>query len=381
MTTKERAGKWLWDNGLAGSRSVWAHEKDRDALAALLDEVRAEAVEEPPASSTRPTSSTSTPSPSRGACETSRGNPSARPHEHQAGLDDRAFVSRASRSRVRVRAEGVSACAPGIARHRIGGDSIPSATYQTTARDCKSAGPCSLDARIEHVSCPWYVSWAWYSASVATVLATVVLPRSGVLHVRRNTPISGNTSVGAGSVGEAGPVLLGLMYYRHTGIKRPGMYNDTDGRAIPVTKLQDRRLYRVDTRNLGPVALCYVDGNGDGPPWSHTGFIGIRTKFKARFLDTEYHYQGTDFPTAVPWALLPDELPADIAADEHYPPYPSCRHCGVRTKWDSDRVAEVHTGETSCQNPAGVYRQNDALYAWLQTMEVKYAPPHDPENL
>lgn len=46
MTTKERAGKWLWDNGLAGSRSVWAHEKDRDALAALLDEVRREAVEE-----------------------------------------------------------------------------------------------------------------------------------------------------------------------------------------------------------------------------------------------------------------------------------------------------------------------------------------------
>lgn len=167
------------------------------------------------------------------------------------------------------------------------------------------------------------------------------------------------------------------MYYRRTAMEKrgKGTYDDSDGRAIPVTQLLDRRLYRVDTRNLGPVALCYVDGNGDGPPWARTGFIGIREKFGARFLDTEYHYQNSDFPTAVPWELLPEELPADIAAGEHYPPYPTCRHCGVRTEWDSEQVMEVHLEATSCQNASGVYHQNDALYAWLQAMEIKYAPP------
>lgn len=77
---------------------------------------------------------------------------------------------------------------------------------------------------------------------------------------------------------------------------------------IPLARCLSGRVYRLHSRNL---ALGVFDGR--------TGFIGVRTKFEARFLFREYHGEtGPPHGTAWPLAAL-DQLPEAIALAEHEP--------------------------------------------------------------
>lgn len=78
-------------------------------------------------------------------------------------------------------------------------------------------------------------------------------------------------------------------------------------------KLEDcihRRVYRLNSRNLS-----FGVFNGKN------GFIGIRTKFNSRFLDTEDHWDtGAPHGTAKPTELLTEEiLPDNIQTITHFP--------------------------------------------------------------
>lgn len=74
---------------------------------------------------------------------------------------------------------------------------------------------------------------------------------------------------------------------------------------ILLSECRPRWLYFIDSRNL---TLGVYDEQ-------QKGFIGIRTKFRARFLDTEYHWDtGAPFGTAKPYVAL-EPLPDDIDLD------------------------------------------------------------------
>jgi hypothetical protein len=174
------------------------------------------------------------------------------------------------------------------------------------------------------------------------------------------------------------------MYYRHEILGEKRAREESARIAHPLCK--ERRLYRVDTRNFGPVAV--FDGK--------TGFIGLRRKFDTIRLDTEYHYDpGADgtgcFGTANPWQELEDSLPDDIELRESMPDI--CRDCGVRVEY-SRAIYEAniangngraldpgyvspwsHLGATECKkaNPVGV--QNQLLFDWLMKMEEKHLGP------
>ena len=163
------------------------------------------------------------------------------------------------------------------------------------------------------------------------------------------------------------------MYYRHEILGEKRSREMSDRIAHPLCK--ERRLYRLDTRNLGPVAVF----NG------HTGFIGLRRKFNSLRIDTEYHWDpGADgtgtFGTANPWRELDEELPADIPLREFLPDI--CRDCGVECEWREAVFKEkqgewpwFHLAETVCQKVRPVAVQNQRLFEWLKLMEEKYLGP------
>ncbi len=70
---------------------------------------------------------------------------------------------------------------------------------------------------------------------------------------------------------------------------------------LPLDACQLGYIYRLHSRNL---AFGAFDGD--------RGFLGIRTKFGERFLDTEYHWDHPPFPTAKPLeavAKVPEGVP------------------------------------------------------------------------
>lgn len=76
---------------------------------------------------------------------------------------------------------------------------------------------------------------------------------------------------------------------------------------IPKSECKDRRLYRLNSRNLTHGVWCAKSG----------GFIGLRTKFDSTYPATEYHWeQGAPHGTAQPQEELSDELPAEIHLTE-----------------------------------------------------------------
>ena len=90
------------------------------------------------------------------------------------------------------------------------------------------------------------------------------------------------------------------MRYAH---EKFGNKIDWDKIRIPWVQCTIGRLYRLDTRNLGPVAVC--DGIN--------GFLGLRRKFGSIFIDHETHHELSDqFGTASPWEELSDEIPLEI---------------------------------------------------------------------
>jgi len=71
---------------------------------------------------------------------------------------------------------------------------------------------------------------------------------------------------------------------------------------ISLSECKKRRVYKLHSRNL---SFGVFDGD--------TGFIGIRTKFGSRFMDTEYHWDtGPPFGTAHPDEDTGIDVPEEI---------------------------------------------------------------------
>ena len=81
---------------------------------------------------------------------------------------------------------------------------------------------------------------------------------------------------------------------------------------IPLAECKHKHLYRIHARNL---TLGVFDGK--------TGFTGIRTKFGARYLDTEHHWdEGPPFGTVKPiedLGAIPDDMTLEerVWLDDH----------------------------------------------------------------
>ena len=74
-------------------------------------------------------------------------------------------------------------------------------------------------------------------------------------------------------------------------------------KSIPIKQCENRRLYKIDSRNL-KYGVYRADTQG---------FIGVRTKFSSRFLFEENHWDtgepyGTVKPEAATEYILPDEI-------------------------------------------------------------------------
>ena len=176
------------------------------------------------------------------------------------------------------------------------------------------------------------------------------------------------------------------MYYRHEVIGESWPEDDKLRGRIPVEKCKTRRLYRVDTRNFGPVAVFDVESNN--------GFYGLRRKFGIR-LDVEYHFQNEAFNTASPWQELPEELPPEI--ELAYDLGSACCVCKKPVEFRPDdgvpghtpgkwfhkdpSIVEDHSPEhrrgsvavPGRADPVGVW--NTPLFEWLKQMEIKYWHP------
>ena len=75
---------------------------------------------------------------------------------------------------------------------------------------------------------------------------------------------------------------------------------------LPLAECEDGAVYRMEARNFGVGVFVKVTGS----------FIGIRTKFGKRFLDTEYHWDlGPPYGTARPHDKI-GRVPAGIVLDE-----------------------------------------------------------------
>lgn len=84
----------------------------------------------------------------------------------------------------------------------------------------------------------------------------------------------------------------------------PNMFR---GPQIPMKECVARRLYRIVCRNL---SYGIYDGKGS--------FIGIRTKFGSRFLDSESHWDtGAPYGTVKGHEDLGVDLPEEISLKEH----------------------------------------------------------------
>jgi len=80
-------------------------------------------------------------------------------------------------------------------------------------------------------------------------------------------------------------------------------------RAIPVPKAEckDRRLYRIQSRNLRLGVFKAASG----------GFLGLRTKFGSTYVFEEFHWDnGEPYGTVLPQEELLEELPAGVSNEE-----------------------------------------------------------------
>lgn len=142
---------------------------------------------------------------------------------------------------------------------------------------------------------------------------------------------------------------------------------------IPKAECSLRSVYRLDSRNL---SVGVFDGKG---------FIGIRTKFKQRFLDREYHWDdGPPHGTAKPLERLAVEAPEDVALELSLG---SECECGVPVEyklWPEGGEREIplatgglmavpgkwqHLASTTCSEIRPRSVANTALITWLDSLE------------
>lgn len=91
--------------------------------------------------------------------------------------------------------------------------------------------------------------------------------------------------------------------------------------GIPMEELVNRRVYKVLSRNL-------LVGAWDA---ERNGFIGVRMKFKSKYLFTEFHWDADPrLGTAHALEDLGIEIPDEIPMQELL--HLECRHCGAEVK-------------------------------------------------
>ncbi len=133
------------------------------------------------------------------------------------------------------------------------------------------------------------------------------------------------------------------------------MHND----YIKMDDLENRSVYELRSRNL---KLGVWDEE-------RKGFIGIRTKFGARFLFTEYHWDCESFATAQPLNKI-TRIPEDVPLLETLPTI--CNNCKVQVKFEKhlDSSGWVHLDDTTtCDNIDPVRPRNEKLFSFLEKLE------------
>ena len=141
---------------------------------------------------------------------------------------------------------------------------------------------------------------------------------------------------------------------------------------IPKSECKDRRLYRLNSRNLTLGVWCAASG----------GCIGLRTKFTSTYPATEYHWeQGAPHGTAQPQEELSDELPAEVHLTERLDGSlcTMCDEPATYLRWpegdgETHKVPGVwlHLDGTRCERMYGYVRTNKELETWLYAMQVKH---------
>lgn len=143
---------------------------------------------------------------------------------------------------------------------------------------------------------------------------------------------------------------------------------------IDLDDLEDRRAYRVKSRNL-LVGFWIAE---------QQGFMGIRQKFGDRYLDTEYHYD-TDkrLGTAHATEALDLWLPEDVEARENLDAV--CQYCLKPTEklWVDDEryhtgkrcAGDKHIEKTTCNPPNpyfGMRPMNKAAFNLLDDLDKQF---------
>jgi hypothetical protein len=134
--------------------------------------------------------------------------------------------------------------------------------------------------------------------------------------------------------------------------------------AIPLAACEDRRLYRISSRN-------FVYGVFSAET---RGFVGIREKFGSEYLFTEYHFDtGAPFGTVIPQYATAFVVPPELSVKEYLGT--ECSECGGELVHDPDKPATLpamikggwrHTSP-GCDKPRARSVSNRALFGWIQT--------------
>lgn len=164
---------------------------------------------------------------------------------------------------------------------------------------------------------------------------------------------------------------------------------------IDIADCKPGYLYRLKARNIR-IGIFTETANGPRP-----GFIGIRTKFGNRFLETELHYDADPhFGTATPLEELvvcpvtdqrtelgticgqcQDEFGIEAPVDYlPYPDGPRTTTCGSGDKeWTNTYPSGwQHTDEQGrCTKPHGRRLSNKELFQWLDQMGKQFAPEEE----
>lgn len=138
--------------------------------------------------------------------------------------------------------------------------------------------------------------------------------------------------------------------------------------SIPMSECRNGWVYRINSRNLSFGVFVTADNS----------FIGIRTKFGARFLDSEYHYDtGAPFGTvhpkeeleAAPPGLQLRTLGPLIDADTGRPV------TDTRTEYPAPPAyIYADTGEP-CTSKEIRWSKNQPLFDYMLQIEEKYRKP------
>lgn len=145
---------------------------------------------------------------------------------------------------------------------------------------------------------------------------------------------------------------------------------------IPIADCKRRHVYRLHSRNLK---------FGVFAPEKENGFIGIRTKFKSRFLFTEHHWDnGPPHGTARP---VEDLGPLDDKKVRLWDSMPTtCGYCGERLEFAQPEGGIVKdgksfpgewrhiSGDRSCSDARPEGHRNSILFQALERIEFQHKP-------